>query len=468
MNAKDLTDLGFPQSVHKHIYPHLKRLSTEGLSKKKMTALFRRLAEHPHNFIKDEHFAEAAAAMMQRTETVFHERAERAPWKQWGTNLEKEAVKQMVEACRLPIAFRGALMPDAHLGYGLPIGGVLATEGAIIPYAVGVDIACRMKLTVLDMPVSAIHNRKEALIKALEEETAFGVGAHFKTPREHAVLDEDWSLVPVTRNNRDKARSQLGSSGGGNHFAEFGELTLTKPQLGLESGTYLALLSHSGSRGSGMAVANHYSKLAMELHPELPKELKHLAWLDLKSEEGQEYWEAMNLMGRYAAANHDCIHREVARHLGVEVLADVENHHNFAWKENHFGKDVIVHRKGATPAGDGVLGIIPGSMATPAFVVRGKGNLESLRSASHGAGRVMSRSQALKTFTWDDVKKQLEKAGVTLLSSGLDEVPGVYKDIHEVMRQQSDLVDVLATFHPKLVKMAPPGRPRWQKKKKSS
>ena len=217
-----------------------------------------------------------------------------------------------------------------------------------------------------------------------------------------------------------------------------------------------------------MAVANHYSKLAMELHPELPKELKHLAWLDLKSEEGQEYWEAMNLMGRYAAANHDCIHREVARHLGVEVLADVENHHNFAWKENHFGKDVIVHRKGATPAGDGVLGIIPGSMATPAFVVRGKGNLESLRSASHGAGRVMSRSQALKTFTWDDVKKQLEKAGVTLLSSGLDEVPGVYKDIHEVMRQQSDLVDVLATFHPKLVKMAPPGRPRWKKKKKSS
>ena len=214
-----------------------------------------------------------------------------------------------------------------------------------------------------------------------------------------------------------------------------------------------------------MAVANHYSKLAMELHPELPKELKHLAWLDMKSEPGQEYWEAMSLMGRYAAANHDCIHREVARHLGVEVLADVENHHNFAWKEKHFGQDVIVHRKGATPAGVGVLGIIPGSMASPAFVVRGKGKEESMKSASHGAGRVMSRTQALRTFSWDDVKQQLDKAGVTLLSSGLDEVPGVYKNIHEVMDFQRDLVEILATFHPRLVKMAPPeGRGRKRRK----
>lgn len=468
MNAAELLDLGFDQSVLKYVFPQLKRLAQEGLSTKEMRASLKRVVDHPHNYLKDEHLSELARAVVSNVpKEVFRERQEAAPWLQWGDGLEAEAVLQMKRACRLPISMRGALMPDAHTGYGLPIGGVLATRGTVIPYAVGVDIACRMKLTVLDMPVGDLGRRKETLTKALEEETSFGLGASFSKPREHDVLDEDWSIVPVIHKNRDKARNQLGSSGGGNHFAEFGELVLEAPHLGLEPGRYLALLTHSGSRGSGMAVANHYSKLAMDLHPELPKELKHLAWLDLDSEVGQEYWEAMNLMGRYAAANHDCIHREIARHLGAEVLADVENHHNFAWKETHFGEEVVVHRKGATPAGEGVLGVIPGSMASPAFVVRGKGNRDSLSSASHGAGRVMSRTKALSTFSWDEVRKQLDKAKVTLLSSGLDEVPGVYKNIHEVMDAQQDLVEVLATFHPRLVKMAPPNKRerRWKKKK---
>jgi tRNA-splicing ligase RtcB len=169
----------------------------------------------------------------------------------------------------------------------------------------------------------------------------------------------------------------------------------------------------------------------------------------------------MELMGRYAAANHACIHRHVARRLGTEVLLDLENHHNFAWKEQHVidgvARDLIVHRKGATPAGEGVRGIIPGSMATPGFVVRGKGNAASLNSASHGAGRVMSRSQAMKTFDWKEANRVLKDRGVTLLSAGLDEVPMVYKDIHEVMAAQSDLVEVLGRFDPKLVKMAPHG-----------
>lgn len=471
MTAPELIDLGFQPQVLKYIYPQLKRMSDEGLSTKQMAKNLKRVAEHPHNFVKDENFAELAQALLSaKPSVVFQEREESAPWRKWGgEDLEKEAVDQMRRACRLPISVRGALMPDAHTGYGLPIGGVLATRGTVIPYAVGVDIACRMKLTVLDMPVGALKNRKDALTEALEEETSFGMGANFSNPRQHAVMDEDWSASPITKKAKDKAWSQLGSSGGGNHFVEFGELEVNQPQLGLQPGRYLALLSHSGSRGAGSAVANHYSALAMDLHPELPKELRHLAWLDLDSEAGQEYWEAMSLMGRYAAANHDCIHREIAKHLGVEVLADVENHHNFAWKEEHFGEDVVVHRKGATPAGKGVLGIIPGSMASPAFVVRGLGDEESLRSASHGAGRVMSRSKALKTFSWDEVERQLSKAGVTLLSSGLDEVPGVYKDIHEVMAAQDDLVEILATFHPRLVKMAPPegrGRRRDKKDKK--
>ena len=263
----------------------------------------------------------------------------------------------------------------------------------------------------------------------------------------------------MIRELKDKAWAQLGTSGSGNHFVEFGVLELAEDDLGLKAGTYLALLSHSGSRGPGATIASHYSKLAQRLHPELPKELKHLAWLDMDREEGQEYWEAMNLMGRYAAANHEMIHKHMAKALKTKVLADIENHHNFAWKEEHEGKQVIVHRKGATPAGKGVMGIIPGSMATPGFVVRGKGDMDSLESASHGAGRVMSRKKARNSFTWSAVKKQLDAKGVTLISAGLDENPGVYKDIHEVMNQQTDLVDIVARFTPKIVKMAPAGEP---------
>ena len=260
----------------------------------------------------------------------------------------------------------------------------------------------------------------------------------------------------VTARLRDKAWQQLGTSGSGNHFVEFGVLTILDKGLALPEGEYLALLSHSGSRGAGATVANHYSKLVMELHPELPKELRHLAWLDLDSDAGRDYWAAMQLMGQYAAANHACIHRHVAKALGAKVLLDVENHHNFAWQEEHDGQTVIVHRKGATPAAAGVLGIIPGSMGTPGFVVRGKGNGASLNSAAHGAGRRMSRRQAKKSLTWSAVKKYLREQDVVLLSAGLDEVPMAYKDIHEVMAAQADLVESIARFEPKLVKMAPP------------
>ncbi|HEU0011241.1 MAG TPA: RtcB family protein [Verrucomicrobiae bacterium] len=384
-----------------------------------------------------------------------------AAYQQWGDDLDAESIAQMERACRLPVSVAGALMPDAHVGYGLPIGGVLATDSAVIPFAVGVDIACRMKMTVLDLALRQLDDRQDRLTSAIEAETRFGVGASFSHRREHEVLDADWSVSPVTKSLRDKAWSQLGTSGSGNHFVEFGVFTALDRAAGLEPGEYLALLSHSGSRGTGAQVCDHYSKLAVKQHPELPKELLKLAWLSLDSAEGQEYWAAMELMGRYAAANHACIHRHVARRLGAEVLLDLENHHNFAWKERHVidgvARDVIVHRKGATPAGEAVRGIIPGSMASPGFVVRGKGNAASLNSASHGAGRVMSRSQAMKTFDWKEANRLLKERGVTLLSAGLDEVPMVYKDIHEVMAAQADLVEVLGRFDPKLVKMAPHG-----------
>ena len=387
------------------------------------------------------------------------------PYRQWGRDLDAQSVQQMERACALPVALAGALMPDAHVGYGLPIGGVLATDNAVIPYAVGVDIACRMKLTVLDLPLDTLsHDRgKDRLGKAISSETRFGLGARFKKRRNHPVLDRNWSVSPVTRKAKDKAWSQLGTSGSGNHFVEFGELTLNEPLKGLDTGTYLALLSHSGSRGTGAMVASHYSRLAMSLRRELPRDQRHLAWLDLDTEPGQEYWAAMELMGHYAAANHACIHRHVAGHLGTEVLLDLENHHNFAWKEKISvpgrkpDRKAVVHRKGATPAGPGVLGIIPGSMASPAFVVRGKGSRSAMNSAAHGAGRVMSRKRAIRSLNWQDANRLLRERGVTLMSAGLDEVPFVYKNIEEVMAAQTDLVEVVARFDPRLVKMAPHG-----------
>ena len=413
----------------------------------------------PLAFASDVLFGELAQALIEENNRSFWiERDTPAPYQVWGEGLEGGALDQMKHAVRLPVAVSGALMPDAHQGYGLPIGGVLATENCVIPYAVGVDIACRMRLSVFDIPATDIKRLHDMLVNALNRETVFGTGATFKRPNDHEVLDEDWSITPITRKVfESKARGQLGTSGSGNHFVEFGIITLDVPGLNLPPGQYLALLSHSGSRGSGAMVADYYSRLAMNLHPELPPELRRLAWLDLDSEPGQEYWNAMNLMGRYAAANHAVIHRRISKAIGEKPAAGIENHHNFAWRETHDGKDVIVHRKGATPAGVGVMGVIPGSMASPGFVVRGKGKPESLESASHGAGRRMSRTAATQQFRWSHVKPILEAAGVELLSAGIDEVPGAYKDIHQVMQQQTDLVEVVARFDPKIVKMAAAG-----------
>jgi tRNA-splicing ligase RtcB len=458
MTGKDLIRMGFPHGPVVGLALRLIPAAEKALGLEGVVRELQAVLEDPVRSATHEYFGELATALREEAEKpAYVERPEPAPYKIWGEGLEEQSIDQMRQAARLPIAVAGALMPDAHVGYGLPIGGVLATENAVIPYAVGVDIACRMRLSVYDVPADHLKRLSEQLVKILHRETKFGTGQEYKTPLQHDVLDEDWSVTPVTKKVFEKARGQLGTSGSGNHFVEFGTLTLDKPDLGLETGSYLALLSHSGSRGAGATVADYYSKLAIDRHPELPPELKRLAWLDLDSAEGQEYWAAMNLMGRYAAANHAMIHHKIAKALGEKPLATVENHHNFAWKETHGGREVIVHRKGATPAGKGVLGVIPGSMATPGFVVRGRGSAESLESASHGAGRVMSRTAAREKFRWNHFKPMLEEAGVQLLSAGIDEAPGVYKDIHTVMAAQADLVDVIARFDPKIVKMADAG-----------
>jgi tRNA-splicing ligase RtcB (3'-phosphate/5'-hydroxy nucleic acid ligase) len=454
MKPKELLALGIPKNALALTAQLLKSHPHKSTMLEELQALMANPDEYTGHFAPLQAELQKPAPVMSRAEPV--------PYKVWGSGLEAGALEQMKNAARLPVAVRGALMPDAHQGYGLPIGGVLATEGAVIPYAVGVDIACRMKLSILDIPAAQAFGRHlEGLKNAIESETKFGAGATWQRPLEHAVLDADWGITRVTKDVFAKARSQLGTSGSGNHFVEFGIVRLEKPDLGLEPGEYLALLSHSGSRGAGATVANHYSNLAMNLRPELPKELKHLSWLEMDSEAGQEYWAAMNLMGEYASANHALIHKKVIRAIGGSVLAGVENHHNFAWLESHEidgeVRQVYVHRKGATPAGRGVLGMIPGSMATPGFVVRGLGNLDSLHSASHGAGRAMSRTKAKEQFNWKMVRPKLEAAGVTLLSAGIDENPFAYKDIDAVMNAQTDLVQVIARFDPKIVKMADDG-----------
>ena len=462
MKARELRNLGVPSGEPVRLA--VAAAATAGKSKIRpatIRARIRAVLGDPGAHRDDPVFGELARLLVaeQDARASFVARERPAPYRQGGLDLDEASVEQMRNACNLPVSVRGALMPDAHRGYGLPIGGVLATRDAIIPYAVGVDIACRMKLSILDLPASTIETGTGRLRDTIEHETRFGIGASFRDRREHDVLDDDWGVTELTRSLKDKAWAQLGTSGSGNHFVEFGVFEVERDDLGLERGRYLALLSHSGSRGAGATVAGHYSRLAMNLHPELPRELRHLAWLDLDTEEGQEYWAAMELMGRYAAANHACIHRHVTRSLGAGVLLDLENHHNFAWREVHDGEQVVVHRKGATPAGAGVLGIIPGSMASPTYVVRGLGNPASMNSAAHGAGRVMSRTAAKRALDWRKVRATLEANDVILISAGLDEAPMVYKDIDQVMAAQSDLVESLAVFHPRIVKMAPAGEP---------
>lgn len=458
MNSRQLQKLGVPHDCGRAAITAIQQVArSKTLKGKDLKRRIKAVVGDPESFVTDDAFGGLARSLIADREFV---RPAPVPYRTWGDDqIEKESHAQMRQACSVPPARAGALMADAHVGYGLPIGGVLACENAVIPYAVGVDIACRMKLSVLDLPPELLEKRAWQHEDALERGTRFGVGVEYRQPRTHAVMDRDWTVSRITREKKDLAWRQLGTSGSGNHFAEFGLLTLSErdADLGLDAGRFVALLTHSGSRGTGAAVCSTYSAIARARLPSKFRDLARLAWLDLDSQEGQEYWAAMNLMGDYAAANHDVIHRHVARLLGARIIGGVENHHNFAWQEVHGNRELVVHRKGATPAARGVLGVIPGSMADPAFVVRGKGNPASLDSASHGAGRRMSRKKAKDTFRWNAVRNDLAKKGVRVLSAGADEVPGVYKDIRAVMQRQSDLVEIVAQFDPKIVKMCGDG-----------
>lgn len=465
INGNELIALGYKPGPSLGVALKINR-KRNGFRREEMMAHYKSVLETPEQFIDDPIFGKLATSLIEERDAPLEDYisliSEPSNYSLYGSeNIEGGAKEQMAMAMKLPVTVAGALMPDAHKGYGLPIGGVLAVKNAVIPYGVGVDIGCRMALSIYDIPEDYFLNNRERFKLELIKNTKFGAGNGFlgNYRAEHAVLDsETFGMNSFIAGLKDKAWAQLGSSGGGNHFVEFGiiEFNQADTSLGVPKGRYLALLTHSGSRGLGATIAGHYTKLAKQIC-RLPYEAANLAYLDLDSLEGNEYWLAMNLAGDYASACHEIIHSKMAKAIGGTVLASVENHHNFAWKEVWNGEEVIVHRKGATPAANGVLGIIPGSMAAPGFLVRGKGNVESINSASHGAGRQMSRTAAFNNLSKQDMKALLETHDITLIGGGIDEAPMAYKDINKVMEAQTELVDIIGTFMPKVVQMADDG-----------
>jgi tRNA-splicing ligase RtcB (3'-phosphate/5'-hydroxy nucleic acid ligase) len=466
ITGKELRAIGFPEGPVISVAMNVMQKNYKHHGKEEVMELLKKVLVNPIEYTNDAVLALIAEQLLQTLRRAQGDKAEggELSLNQTGIqfnvfgqeHIEEGAMHQMYTAAKLPISVAGALMPDAHSGYGLPIGGVLATENAVIPYGVGVDIGCRMCLSIFDIDPKELTQKESYFAREINEATLFGSGGQFDHASDHEVMENElFYQLPLLKNLHGRAWKQLGSSGSGNHFVEFGVVEIVEKDevLGIDAGNYVGLLSHSGSRALGAMIANHYTKLAINKR-RLPHDAKNLAWLTLDEEEGMEYWLAMNLAGDYASACHHIIHAKIAKQLGRKPVKMVENHHNFAWKEKWEGREVIVHRKGATPAGKDVLGIIPGSMTADGFIVKGKGESAAVNSASHGAGRKMSRTRAIASVTDKQFKDELKKFGVKLLGGGLDESPFAYKDIELVMQSQKALVEVVGKFTPKIVKMS--------------
>lgn len=460
LRTKDLSKIGYHNDQLRSLVIGITAKNFKHHNKQQLLDLLVEIKNDPEAYLDNELTSKIAEKIIGKTELaqfkVFELRNEAAPCKIYGArDIESSAKRQMELANLLPISVQSALMPDAHMGFGLPIGGVLATDNAVIPYAVGMDIGCRMALSIIDESDGFLKRFEYKIKQALKNHTHFGMEGGLEIRQEHEVLDSSvFNEIPFLKPLRSKAVRQLGTSGNGNHFVEFGEIELLADNnLGLPAKKYTALLTHSGSRGLGSAIARHYTQIAMNTC-KLPRHAQQLAWLDMDSEAGQEYWLTMTLAGDYAKACHEQIHANLLRALGLKALHVEENHHNFAWKEQLAdSRDVIVHRKGATPAHQGELGIIPGSMTTPAYLVSGKGSTDALYSASHGAGRAMSRQKAKDSMTVSAMKKLLSNAGVTLIGGTVEENPLAYKDIETVIAAQRNLIDIQGKFYPRIVRM---------------
>jgi len=373
---------------------------------------------------------------------------EKIPIKMWLTDIEEGAMSQLRNLANLPFAFKHiAVMPDSHLGYGMPIGGVLATKGMILPNAVGVDIGCGMCAMRSDLETVDQEVLKNILwgIKALVP-----VGfEHHKTPQNEACMPgKQFERGPVCEREYRSALTQIGTLGGGNHFIEV--------QKGSDGAVWVMV--HSGSRNLGKQVADHYNRIAVRLNENMRSSVPaehELAFLSEDSDEGKAYLGEMNYCVEFALGNRKLMIERIAdcfskyTHCSFGPIINIA--HNYARKEHHFGQDVWVHRKGATSAKKGETGIIPGSQGTKSYIVEGKGNPESFESCSHGAGRKMGRKQAQRSLDLKEEIKKMDDWGILHGIRGvreLDEAPGAYKDIAEVMKQQSDLVDILVELSP--------------------
>ena len=460
LRTKDLSNIGYTNDQLRSLVTGIITKNFKHHTKEQLLELLIAIKNNPEQYENDVITGKIAQKIIGRTaEPEFHSyvlNETPAPCKIYGgKGIEESAKRQMELAMHLPVSVQGALMPDAHMGFGLPIGGVLATDNVVIPYAVGMDIGCRMSLSIIDENDGFLKRSEYNITQALRNYTHFGIEGGLDFRQEHEILDSQvFREISFLKPLRGKAVRQLGSSGGGNHFVEFGEIELHgNNTLGLPAKKYSALLSHSGSRGLGAGIARHYTQIAMNTC-KLPREVQQMAWLDMNSEAGQEYWLCMTLAGDYAKACHERIHANLLSSLGVKALHVIENHHNFAWKDTLAnGKEVIIHRKGATPAHNGEHGIIPGSMTTAAYLVKGKGADAALFSAAHGAGRAMSRQKAKNSITVSSMKKVLSAADVTLIGGSVEENPSAYKDIEEVMQAQHALVAIEGRFLPKIVRM---------------
>lgn len=378
-------------------------------------------------------------------------------WGDIGSDIDYGAIEQMNTVMKLPVAKGGAMMPDAHLGYAMPIGGVAALDKAVSPNFVGFDIACRVTLSILDITPVDFLAEKERFAASMKEVSRFGKGAQFegRDVRDHAVMHEGlWEALPHLKRLKSKAQIQLGSSGGGNHFfdAMTGVAVADAPWSPLRPGQeFVAIMTHSGSRGAGHKMATHYNKIAKEQTRAIARGIPSgYEWLGIETSAGAEYLAVMGLMGRYAQACHHLIHSTFAAHAGVKVLHQWENHHNFAWVQ---GDGTVVHRKGATPADKDLPGIIPGTSGTPSYLVSGLGNEASLNSSSHGAGRPFSRSDAKSRHDEKAYQEITRATNVTHLGVARDETLFAYKDIERVMSLQGDLVKPIAKLHPEIVIM---------------
>ncbi len=376
---------------------------------------------------------------------------QRIPIKSWCDQVEDGAMEQAMNLARHPVLFHHvALMPDCHLGYGMPIGGVIACDKAVIPFAVGSDAGCGMASIKTDFPANLITREAvEHIMAKVELTIPVGLGKWHKEKQTWGGFD-DAPDIPIIQKELNSARYQLGTLGSGNHFIEL--------QAGDDG--FIWLMIHSGSRNFGYKIANEYHKKALILCERWKSDIpdKELAFLPIETKEGKEYLEAMNYALGFARESR---YRMISEFFGIvndiipcKQAISIDIHHNYAAWENHFGKNVLVHRKGATLARKGVKGIIPGSMGTPSYIVEGLGNPDSFNSCSHGAGRAMGRRDASRTLLEEDCEKAME--GIVFGGWGTDrkgnvdlgEAPQAYKDIDAVIEAELDLIKPLVKLRP--------------------